>query len=79
MTEVGRFEKGDLVRFVFPWSERATRLYLVMRFRIHTPGGPVEVECWDPMIRGYSKFWDYELRVVARYADLIHSEFHDVD
>lgn len=73
MSEVGKFETGDMVRYVFPWNERATRFYLVMRFRVPMPGGPTEVECWDPMIRGYTKFWDYEIRLVQPWSERIQN------
>lgn len=74
MSEVCRFETGDMVRYVFPWNERASRFYLVMRFLRPIPGGAVEVECWDPMIRGYTKFWDYELRLVQPWSERIQNE-----
>lgn len=69
MNEICKFATGDLVRYVFPWSERATRFYLVLRTRKPIPDGAIEVECWDPMIRGYTKFWDYDLRIVSLWSE----------
>lgn len=78
MSEVGAFTTGDLLQYVGFSPKKGGRFYLALRIR-HPMPGYEEWECWDPMIRGYVKLWGYELRVVARYADLIHSEHNDVD
>lgn len=66
MNEICRFTTGDLVRFIGPAKARATRFYLVLRAKANVyPGGALNMECWDPEIRGYTYFWDYDLRLVA--------------
>lgn len=66
--EVGAFTTGDLLQYVGFSAKKGGRFYLALRVRFPMPGYE-EWECWDPMIRGYTRLWGYELRVVARWRE----------
>ena len=74
MSEMCKFTTGDLVRHVDGHSAHSTRFYLIIRARAPIPHGAIRLECWDPMIRGYTAFWDYDLRLVAPWSERVIDE-----
>ena len=70
--EVGAFTTGDLLQYVGFTSAKGGRFYLALRVR-HPMPGYEEWECWDPKIRGYTKLWGYELRLVHSWHQRIQN------
>ena len=70
-SEVGTFHTGDLVMYI-RGGERSSRFYMVIRSGI-SYAGVREWECWDPKIRGYTRFYDFDLRIVSPYSDRVQS------
>lgn len=66
-SQMGIFQAGDLVRSHIARLEG--RFFLVLRKISRDPRGIVEWECWDPKVRGYTRIYDHDLRVVSRYSD----------
>ncbi len=79
MSEICKFTTGDLVRYVDVRTPAGSHCYLVIRAQRPIIGGPLRMECWDPMIRGYTYFWDYDLRLVSKWSDRITSQHTGMD
>jgi hypothetical protein len=71
--EVCAFTTGDLLQYVGFSPKKGGRFYLALRVR-HPMPGYEEWECWDPVIRGYTRLWGYELRLVHSWYQRIPNE-----